>query len=229
MIQPKKATTLAGEMYDVLRADILACRLAPGAKIRINELCARFEVSLSAIREALSKLSAEGLVIAEAQRGYQVADVSAEDLRDLTETRVDVENLCLMRSIEHGSVEWETAVVAALHRLNRTPYRTESDPDRLNDLWVAAHHALHEALVSACGSDRLLRIRAQLYDQSERYRRLSVPLYKNNRNVGKEHGQIAEAALARDAALATKLMAAHLRKTMEILLHGMKQMTPAAA
>jgi DNA-binding GntR family transcriptional regulator len=109
--------TLSEGVYQELRTDILACKLHPGAKLQINTLAEAREVSLSGVREALARLSAEGLVVSEPQRGYRVAPVSLEDLTDLTMTRIDVENLCLLRSIEQGGVDWETAVVAAMHRL----------------------------------------------------------------------------------------------------------------
>jgi DNA-binding GntR family transcriptional regulator len=217
--------TMSGNVFDALRADILSCRLLPDEKLRINDFCERFEVSLPAVREALSKLSAEGLVISEPQRGYRVAPVSAEDLRDLTETRIELETICLTRSIAHGSVEWETSLVGALHRITRTPYRVPDDPSRLNDAWVDAHFALHEALVSACGSNRLLLIRKQCYEQSERYRRLSVPLYKQTRDVLAEHQAIVQAALARDVPRTVALMSMHLRLTADIVFEGMRSLS----
>jgi len=172
---PSRATTLAAEVYRRLRADILACRLAPGSKLRINKLCDDYGVSLGAVREALSRLSAEGLALAEPQRGYRITPISLDDLRDLTAARIEIENLCLARSIQYGRIEWETALVGNYHRLSRTPYREPSDEERLSDAWVDAHALFHEALVSACGNIWLKRVRSTLYEQSERYRRLSVP------------------------------------------------------
>jgi DNA-binding GntR family transcriptional regulator len=213
--------TLSEGVYQELRADILACRLRPGAKLQINVLAQDREQSLSGVREALSRLSAEGLVIAEPQRGFRVAPVSLEDLTDLTLARVDIEGLCLSRSIEHGGVEWETGIVAALHRLSRTPYWASGDDRRLSDEWAAAHDAFHEALISASASAHLSRIRRSLYQQSERYRRLSVPVVSKKRDVEAEHRAIAQAALKRQAARACELMKEHLILTMDIVIKGL--------
>lgn len=213
--------TLFEGVYQQLRADILACRLRPGAKLQINALAEEREVSLSGVREALSRLSAEGLVIAEPQRGFRVAPVSLEDLTDLTMTRIDIENLCLARSIERGGVEWETAVVGSMHRLSRTPYWAPGNDRRLSDEWAAAHHAFHEALVSGSDSAWRARIRSSLYQQSERYRRLSVPVLASVRDVEGEHRAIAEAALAREAGKACELMREHLALTMRIIVEGL--------
>ncbi len=204
--------------YEALRADLLSCRILPGSRLKIQELCTRFSVSLGAIREALSRLTSEGLVVAEPQRGFRAAPISAADLRDLTLARIEIETLCLRRAISTGSVDWEAGLVAASHRLSRTPERVPNDPARSNDDWAEAHAAFHRALVGGCDSPWLLRLRAQLYDQSERYRRLSIPLSGTTRNVQDEHQNIVQAALDRDAEKATKLLAAHLEATSKILL-----------
>jgi DNA-binding GntR family transcriptional regulator len=216
-----RAPTLSEGIYQGLRADILACRLRPGSRLQINTLAEAREVSLSAVREALSRLSAEGLVLAEPQRGFHVAPVSLEDLRDLTMARIDIENLCLTRSIEKGGVDWETAIVGSLHRLSRTPYSTLGDEGRLNDEWVIAHSVFHEALVSGCKSPHLLRIRTSLYQQSERYRRLSVPVVSKKRDVDAEHHSIADAVVARQATRSCALMKEHLCLTMNIIIKGL--------
>jgi DNA-binding GntR family transcriptional regulator len=216
-----KGQTLAEGVYQELRADILACRLRPGAKLQINLLAEDRRLSLSGVREALSRLSAEGLVIAEPQRGFHVAPVSLEDLADLTMTRIDIESLCLARSIENGGVDWETAIVGAMHRLSKTAYWAPGDERRLSEEWVSAHNAFHEALVSACDSVWRLRIRSSLYHQSERYRRLSVPVLSRKRDVDVEHRAISEAALARKKTRACDLLKEHLVLTMNIIIKGL--------
>lgn len=106
--------------YLSLRADLLACRILPGSRLKIQELCARLSVSLGAIREALSRLTSEGLVLAEPQRGFRAAPISAADLVDLTMARTEIDSLCLKRAIASGDVQWEASLVAAAHRLART-------------------------------------------------------------------------------------------------------------
>ena len=210
--------SLTQSAYEALRADLLACRLQPGTRLKIADLCDRLGVSLSAVREALARLTSEGLVVAEPQRGFRVAPISAAELLDLTEVRIHLEARCLERAIAAGDVEWESQLVAAFHRLSRTPEREPADPARMNEAWSAAHAAYHEALVSGCDSPWLRRLRAIVYTQSERYRRLSVPLAEEARDLNREHQNIMEAALARDAPTATARMADHLRLTARVLL-----------
>jgi DNA-binding GntR family transcriptional regulator len=213
-------TSLTHDVYQRLRADLLACRVRPGTQLRLGALCRELGVSLSAVREALSRLTAEGLVTAEPQRGFRAAPISAEDLRDLTEARVEIEQLCLRRAIAQGGLAWEEALLAVHHRLSRTPMQEPDDPGLVAEAWAEAHRGFHEALVAACDSAWLLRIRALLFAQSERYRRLSLPLARAERDLGQEHRAILEAALARDADAACTALADHLRLTSRILLEA---------
>src|SRR5580658_6316995 len=177
------SANLTQAAYEGLRADLLACRIVLGKKLKIQDLCDQFSVSLGAVREALSRLTSEGLVVAEPQRGFRAAPISAADLADLTMVRVEIETLCLRRSISLGDVDWEARLVAAAHRLSRTPARANED-------WAEAHSAFHLAIVDACASPWLLHLHALLYAQSERYRRLSVPFAVKGRNVEEEHRAI---------------------------------------
>jgi DNA-binding GntR family transcriptional regulator len=206
--------------YEALRADLLSCRILPGTKLKIQELCGRFSVSLGAIREALSRLTSEGLVVAEPQRGFRAAPISAADLVDLTMVRCEIDSLCLRRAIACGDVNWEAGLVAAAHRLARTPERVPDDPARTNEDWAEAHAAFHFGLVEGCNSPWLLHLHSLLYAQSERYRRLSVPFATSGRDVNEEHQAIVAATLARDAGTAVRLLSAHLETTTHILLHA---------
>jgi len=101
----------------------------PGSKLKIQDLCgAPSRSAWAPWREALSRLTSEGLVISEPQRGFRAAPISVADLKDLTMVRIEVESLCLKRAIAVGTVDWESRLVAAFHRLSRTPERVASDP-----------------------------------------------------------------------------------------------------
>jgi DNA-binding GntR family transcriptional regulator len=202
-----KAASLTERVYARLRADLLTCRLKPGSK-----------VSLAVVRESLSRLAAEGLVTSEAQKGFRVPPIAAQDLSDLTKARIAIEQLCLREAVANASVEWETQIAASHYRMTRLPERDPTDPKRLSDVYAEAHGAFHEALVGACANAWLLRLRAQLFTQSERYRRLSVPLQKPLRDLAGEHQAMMDAALAHDADKLAGLMHDHLWRTAQILL-----------
>jgi DNA-binding GntR family transcriptional regulator len=204
-----------------LRADILAGRYRPGERLRILEVAATIGVSHTVVREALCRLSSDGLVLAEAQRGFRVMPVSAKELADLTDLRVSIECAALRRSIARGDIAWESRIVASAHTLARTTERAQNDDVRLSDEWSREHGAFHGALVSACDSDVLLRVRAMLFEQSERYRRLSVPLADVHRDIDGEHRRLTTAVLEHNADRAAEILEHHLRTTTAILLRNM--------
>lgn len=207
---PRSQTSAA---YGRLREDILAGRLQPGERLKVAEIAGALEVSPGAIREALSRLVPEQLVVFRDQKGFVVAPLSIEDLEDLTDLRCEVEAIALRRSVLRGEVGWEGSVLAAAHRLRRTKVLTSADRS-LNRDWVERHRTFHRALVSACGSPRLLDLHAQLYEQSERYRSLSFPtLGETERDRQGEHQALADAALDRNADGLVELTVKHFRET----------------
>lgn len=199
------------DVYERLRAGLLAGLYRPEQRLKINELGATFSVSIGAVREALARLTAEGLVTAVPQRGFRVAPISVSDLRDLTEMRIEIESKCLLRSIANGDVSWEAAVVAAHHRLAATP--AEGVEGGFSPAWIAAHADFHTALAQACGSAWMLRVRDLLFAHNERYLDLARTTDKGRRDASREHRELMEAALARDAERAVSTMVAHLDKT----------------
>lgn len=213
----ERPRSLTSAVQERLRADILATRLLPGQKLHIAGLAKQFSVSLAAVREALSRLVADGLVQASDQRGFRVSPVSLADLADVTRTRIDIEGLALRRSIEFGDQAWLDAVEASHDRLRAVPYRYPHEPGVHYEEWVVRHRVFHRALVNACGSHWLLGFRDVLHEQSERYRRLSIRDARKARNVEAEHAAIVEAVLRRDADAAVDALAKHFNITMRFV------------
>jgi DNA-binding GntR family transcriptional regulator len=105
--KPRSASTRVERMYLALRQDTLAGRQAPGSRLRFAELCARYDVSMGVAREALSRLTAEGLVQSEPQLGFRTTPISAEDLVHLTDARCAIESLVLREALKRGGVRWD--------------------------------------------------------------------------------------------------------------------------
>lgn len=209
--------TRVDRVYAALRGDILGGRQQPGARLPFADLSARYKASMGVVREALTRLQGEGLVESEPQFGFRVVPVSTENLRYLTEARCAIESLVVRSSIEHGNLAWESEVLAAHHRLDRTPQMAADDPGRLSDEWAAAHTEFHLASLAACPNPFLLGTALSLRDSAELYRRWSVPQFAD-RDIAAEHRAILDAVLAHDADTATTLLAAHIQQTTDILL-----------
>jgi GntR family transcriptional regulator, carbon starvation induced regulator len=206
------AKTMADQGYARLRAEIIAGLLPPGAKLRIERLKKDYEIGATPLREALSKLSADGFVIAEGQRGFRVAPMSTSNLQDLSKVRILIETETLRDSIEHGSEAWEANLVGAYYQLSKI----EANRDADYDVWERANDAFHSALLAGCSSELLPRLHRTLYDQHKRYRNIALLSPSVPRDVHSEHRDIYEAALKRDAANACAATEQHIRRTMEV-------------
>jgi GntR family carbon starvation induced transcriptional regulator len=208
--------TLASAVYEQLRQDILTVALPPESKLNIRALCDRFEVGLSPVREALSRLSMESLVRQVDHRGFTVAPLSLADLEDLTKARCWIDGLGLRQSIETGDAGWEEGLLVAYHRLSRTPRFASEDNRTRSAAWEAAHKQFHQQLVVGCGSRWLTTISGQLFEAAERYRHLAR-LAGKSRMKEDEHRRIMDAALAHEPDLAVQLLTFHFNKTAELV------------
>jgi len=225
MARQRLGRSLAEDVYDSLRCDILFGRRVPGSRIQLRELADEHGVSLSVVREAVTRLAGEDLVEATPQRGFRVRSLSVADLRDLTWARVQIETLVLRESIAKGDVNWEADVVSAHHRLAGTPTQLADGSPNLE--WMGVHAAYHNALCSAGGSPTLERVRRQLFDASELYRYWSatLPARTVRGSAADEHREICDAALARDTERAVELLTAHLNATAQ-QLEAVAMVTP---
>lgn len=202
------AQTFAQSIQDRLAQDILNGLQRPGVRLRLQTLCETYDVSMSPLREALAGLAGRGLVVQESQRGFRVAPVSVDDLRDVTETRIEIETLALRLSIAHGGDSWEAAILAAHHRLSRNP---RSDHKLIDEVWEDLHRTYHLSLIAACGLPRLLDFYNVLNDSFDRYRRLAVLTARQHPRMKPSEGAIVKAILARDTERAVKMLADHVR------------------
>ena len=206
--------TIAESIYQRLRQDILWGRFVPGSPLRSDVLRARYDVGISPLREALTRLASERLVTSVGQRGFRVAPLTAYDVEDTLTARLVIEKQALTQSIERGDIAWETAVVAAFHALSRNPVPKEPGP--ATEGWAICHRQFHMALLSACGSRWLMELAGQLFDQAERHRMLRVkygPQQKLKRDTMREHKQIFDGALSRDVKATIKALQKHYEAT----------------
>ena len=211
-------TTLIASAYERLRADVLSGHWAPGQKLGIDSLREHYDTGATPVREALNRLAAEGWVLHLEQRGFTVAPVSQDALRELAQTRIWVETMALRKCIERRDAAWEEAVVLALHRLSKMPRSLSLEHYDENPEWEKLHRAFHVALVAQCGSRWLVAFCEQLYDQAYRYRQLAVKRAYKSRDELAEHRAVVDAIIAGDADAACAALQAHYSRTTQIIL-----------
>jgi DNA-binding GntR family transcriptional regulator len=212
--------SLTIQAYSKLRSLIISGALAPGQRLKVEQLRERIEVGATPIREALSLLTSEGLVERLDKRGFRVSGVSLEEYDDLHRTRCWLEEHALRDSIARGDQGWEDRLVLVTHRLRRLP-RTVSDGQgtRSNPEWEHMHKLFHMSLLAASPSPTLLQFCDQLHDRLNRYRSVAATGAPGPRDWKSEHEAIAEAAIDRNADLAVERLLEHYARTGSIL-HG---------
>lgn len=213
-----RISTRASTVYDRLHDDILTGRLKPGVKLRLKDLIEKYDTGNSPLREALNRLSANGMVLREENRGFRVPPASAEELAELTRTRCWLEEIALRESIANGDTEWEERIVLAYHWLSRSADMKDEASSATSRDWEAHHREFHQALISACNSNILMKFCAELSQASFRYRNLAEVVEYREGHEHDEHQQLQEATLNRDADLAVSLLKKHYTVTAEILV-----------
>jgi DNA-binding GntR family transcriptional regulator len=220
----KRETTLASDITEELRRDIINGSLAPGGKIRLREVAQRFGVGMSPVREALNRLSRDRLVDQSDLRGFRVAPISEGDLDELMRARCWLNEIGLRESITRGDAAWEETVVLAFHRMSRLPRRITATDTKVNPDWEAAHRVFHRSLLLACGSRWIIDFCDQLFDVADIYRHVARTTPEAvARESMQEHRFIMEATIARDADKAVDLLNHHFMKTVTFYKSAVSQ------
>jgi DNA-binding GntR family transcriptional regulator len=210
--------TIGESAYRRIRSDIIFGALAPGQKLRLERVSESYGTSIPTLRELLTRMCAEGLIVAEGQRGFEVAPVSAADFRQVAELRLLLENHALEQSFAAGDLDWEGRVVSAHHKLGVMEKRMLEGQRQDQELWKQCDWGFHHSLISACGSDVLLAAHAAAYDRYLRYQMIAIVF--RGEIAAREHQALLEAALVRDWNQAQKIMVSHIRGCVE---HALKE------
>lgn len=194
--------------YLSIRGDIIFGELPPGSKLTLAPLRDRYGSSIPTLREVLNRLTSEGFVVLEDQKGFQVAPVSVKGLKEIASLRELLETSALQDSFKAGSVDWESSVLAAHHRLatiEAAMIRGEKVDVRT---WKECDRRFHAALIAANGSDFLIRTHNSVFDHYLRYQMLALGF--RGKPAAEEHRKLLDAALARDVPTALDVLHIHI-------------------
>lgn len=219
-MKPGDSVTLIEKAHAMIKKNIIEGFHRPGEKLRVEHLKRHYGVSSGTLREALTMLIADKLVVAEGQRGFRVALVSVEDLLDLSRIRILLEKEAISQAISHGDAEWEGKVVSSFHILSRAAKAFAENPfDRaVLEEWERRHRAFHLSLISAAPSQRIRDFLSLTYQQYERYSHMFLAVaeeFYKDRDADAEHAAILDAVLARDDNKAAELIEEHLMRSLD--------------
>lgn len=210
---------LATIAWQHIREDIIGGKFPPGARLRIALLRDTYGIGATPLREALSRLVSERLVVSMDRRGFAVAPISLKELRELTNLRKLLEKEALRQSLENGDENWEADVVSSIYRLGRQHERIQAGEFEAIEGWEQLNQEFHETLVAACDAPFLLHFRRTVYLYLKRYRQICLSLTSPStnaapsRDVHREHVAMYKAAINRDYELLCTLTDEHLERT----------------
>lgn len=220
--------SITGRAYKLLRAQIIACELKPGSRLNISSLQNSLALSQASVREALSRLTAEGLVEIERHRGFRVAPVSPSGFRELIEACLTVEIPCIRSSIANGDLEWERQLTAAYHRAAQTLQQVAAG-DAGVDAYSNERKAFYDVLLSPCRNKWLLWSWNLLHVQNMRYRHMYLSLARWDLEHLAVHREILDAVLKRDTAKVVDMATRNYEDVMSYIETAMSEQPDANA
>lgn len=199
-----RGETTADRIYRALRAEIVALQRTPGQPISEKEVALMSRVSRTPVREALLRLSGEGLVEIFPQSGTFIGRIPIAALPEAILVRKALEDLTVRRATEHADAEKIAALNALIERQRKAERRAD------HDAFHAADELFHATIAEFAGHPGIWRLVEQVKVQVDRYRRLTLPVPGRMGMVVAEHNAIVAAMATLDPARAAAAMAAHL-------------------
>ena len=201
--------SLSDKAYDLIRRDIICCALQPGQQIGQLQLVEKYGVGMTPIREALQRLAHENLVTPVPRSGYLVSPITFADIRELFELRSTLETAAVRMAALRGSDE-------QLRQLARKAnftyiYHNREDYTR----FLALNADFHCSIAAIAGNQRLTESLSRLLDELTRVFHLGLDLKDSAEEMRAEHLALAEALLARDDALAVRLVTGQVSSSFQ--------------
>ena len=206
-----RRSSLHAEMVEILRELIIGGELVPGDRLREAELCARFGVSRTPLREALKILETEGLVTLQPNRGATVSRISPDEIRELFEVIANLERIAL----ELAVARMDERAMKKLLRMHERMMRHYRAGRRRACFQV--DFDTHNAIVALSGNSLLVATHEGLMVRARRGRYMALFSQHRWDQSMTEHEEIIAAIAQRDAAKASELMRRHVLETGKVI------------
>lgn len=210
-----KILTLAGHAEHTLRELIFNGELRPGVRIYADEMADRLGMSAIPVREALRTLASRGLVEAIPQRGFRVRPADREDFQQTYEMRQLLDPYAARLAVPHMDEASLDAMDRALDKLAVTILAGDVDN------YDVDHHAFHFSIYNQSGNRWLIDVQQMLWENSQRYQRISTGIRGSAEGRVAEHRSIAEACRAGDSDAVSALVYKHLEHTRSVVYEAL--------
>jgi DNA-binding GntR family transcriptional regulator len=214
---PTRVLTLAAHAEQVLREMIFSGELAPGVRISAEEAAEKLGMSPIPVREALRSLASRGLVEAIARRGFRVRPADRRDFAETYQLRMLLDPFAAELAVPRMDRTAISGMDRALANLEHTMLSNDTGS------YDAHHRAFHFSVYNHAGSRWLLDIQAMLWENSQRYQRLSASIRGTPEDRVAEHRAIAEACRRGDGAEAARIVRQHLDFTQAVVFPALDE------
>ncbi|NTU99904.1 MAG: GntR family transcriptional regulator, partial [Methanoregulaceae archaeon] len=150
------------KIFRQLRRSIIMGHHRPGKRLDIEELAARFETSVTPVRDALQMLGQEGLVTIRPRSGYFVASMTVKQLRDLLDLRTILE----LSAVERAATRITQEQITALRTVHAG---YTGDDDESYDRYTDENRRFHYCMALASGNQELAEMIGHLHDRLARF------------------------------------------------------------
>lgn len=200
-------TTLHSEIADAIREMIVSGELEPGDRIPEKDLCERFGISRTPLREALKVLATEGMLVLLPQRGARVATLTDEELSELFPIIASLEGL----ACELACVQITDEEMAHIEQLHADMLRSYQQQDKLE--YARLNREIHLALFDAARNQSLVTFYRNLEQRIRNIRHTVRQLPNDWRLAVQEHEEIMVCLRARESARLAQTMRQHVMNT----------------
>jgi DNA-binding GntR family transcriptional regulator len=206
-------------VYQNLRGQILKGALKPGQRLRQEELSRELEVSRVPLREAMTRLAADGLVVLNPRRGYAVTSLRPGEILEIFELRAVVEEHAAFRAAYARTKE----DIAEVERLLEASEAVRLNSDKSIESWSQLNYQFHARLIASAGREHLARFAGLLRDTVEPYIRVEVNMTGDVEEAQLDHRQLFAAYRDGDATELARLSRGHVERTAHRLLRGLRE------
>ncbi|MDO6732618.1 GntR family transcriptional regulator [Marinovum sp. 2_MG-2023] len=210
-----KALSLTDQAYAILRNEIITCTLRPGTDIGEQELAVRMSMSKTPVREALARLTLEGMVEAFPRRGYRITPVTVKDITDIFTVRKALEGV----AAEMAATRMSAAELDALEALSDQTYGQDKSLPVID--FVAANNRFHTAIAEGSRVPRLSALIVGYLEECTRLFHLGATIRDVTPETEEDHKMIVAALRNRDAAAAREAINQHTENTRRGLLSAL--------
>lgn len=220
---PVPYRTIAEQVADFIRQAIAQGRITPGARLLEATFAAEMRTSRAPVREALSLLEHEGLVVKEPNRGARVVELTEETIREVASLRGQLEGFAAALAAKRMTAGQLAALEGLLAEMDRAA--RQGDYARL----VALDYQFHDALCRASGHQTLYEAWSAISGKVRLYLATTNLVYRSLRTAARGHRAILAALGSGDGARASRAVQDHLGEVLNVFVARIIRKTPESA